>query len=52
MNFQTCPKTLTGGKTGDRCYSLRNPDGLSQLRAPWILALMQESTPVFPPARI
>ncbi|WP_278567036.1 hypothetical protein [Emergencia timonensis] len=40
-------KGLTGRKTGNRCYSLRNPEGLSTFRAPWILALMPESTPVF-----
>ena len=44
-------KNLTDEKTGDRCYSRRNPDGLSTFRAPWIPALMQESTPVFSSAR-
>ncbi|EEQ57530.1 hypothetical protein CBFG_01240 [Clostridiales bacterium 1_7_47FAA] len=44
-------KILTSKKTGDRCYSLRNPEGLSQLRAPWTHALMHSSTPAFLLAR-
>ena len=40
-------KALTTKKTEDRCYSRRNPEGLSTFRAPWILALMPESTSVF-----
>ncbi len=44
-------KALTTKKTEDRCYSRRNPEGLSTFRAPWILALMPESTSVFFVAR-
>ena len=44
-------RARTTEKMGDRCYSRRNSDELSPFRAPWILALMQESTPIFSAAR-
>ncbi len=53
-------KALTSKKTGNWCCLLRNTEGLSHHRAPWIPALMQDSTPslclpepkkLLPPAR-